>query len=267
MLASLVDRPGGFRDMKFQDLRREMGLYCWPVNVEMWSEDEDAFVAELHRWTAMNEVERNFDDYRYFMGCPGGFLDDYDKIESVDRGVVMVRDGEWPRGTVLKNGVEDSDADRDRVNQTFISLCWDPPPYRDGIFDPNASYERHAVTLRAYEHVYKRQMLMFKLLIYVVDEIRDKILGRMPHATQARCRGCASCGARASRGHLLRQCAHCKLVCYCSRACQRADWADHVGLCQAADKCQGIDMKVIATTYRNSNESNSFSPTNVVIVS
>ena len=42
---------------------------------------------------------------------------------------------------------------------------------------------------------------------------------------------CAKCGAvRSTEGANCKQCA-CKLVCYCSKECQRGDWADHKARC------------------------------------
>ena len=42
---------------------------------------------------------------------------------------------------------------------------------------------------------------------------------------------CAKCGAtRSTDGSKCKKCA-CKLVCYCSKECQRGDWADHKASC------------------------------------
>lgn len=42
--------------------------------------------------------------------------------------------------------------------------------------------------------------------------------------------GCAKCGKEAQ---VLMRCASCKLVKYCSRECQKQDWAQHRELCKA----------------------------------
>ena len=106
-----------------------------------------------------------------------------------------------------------------------------------------------AILTAAYHKVRCRQSSILQLLVLVVDEIRSELLDRKAHMTSIQARGCVNCGVQATK---LRQCNACRLVGYCSKECQEADWPSHKEFCKAhrrehrrviepADDAQGGD--------------------------
>tara|TARA_B100000683_G_scaffold6006_1_gene6658 strand:- start:119 stop:1072 length:954 start_codon:yes stop_codon:yes gene_type:complete len=87
-----------------------------------------------------------------------------------------------------------------------------------------------AILTAAYHKVRCRQSSILQLLVLVVDEIRSELLDRKAHMTSIQARGCVNCGVQATK---LRQCNACRLVGYCSKECQEADWPSHKEFCKA----------------------------------
>ena len=87
-----------------------------------------------------------------------------------------------------------------------------------------------AIPTAAYHKVRMRQTSILQLLVLVVDEIRSELLDRKPHMTLIQARGCVNCGVQATK---LRHCNACRLVGYCSKECQVADWPSHKEFCKA----------------------------------
>lgn len=70
----------------------------------------------------------------------------------------------------------------------------------------------------------------------------DRLAGRVPHPEglvrtpivngQIAERKCGGCGLWQTGGRKFERCGRCRLVFYCSRACQLADWKAHKAGCK-----------------------------------
>ena len=111
-------------------------------------------------------------------------------------------------------------------------------PYAEDDLDGDICTPEPKLTLHVMSHVccgattcrQKQQEASLDLMKRCEEKTGKEV--RVPLALQS----CAFCFSMAGDGKTLRKCMGCKLVTYCSEACQRADWKQsHKKVCNQAD--------------------------------
>ena len=63
---------------------------------------------------------------------------------------------------------------------------------------------------------------------------------------------CGQCGRREGQGETFNHCSRCKVVSYCSEACQKQHWrGGHKDTCQAASEREDTVKKAANKTVKN----------------
>lgn len=202
-----MPRWAGDQDSGGRGESRGACAMCPELSVRELSQDPERLVQLLREWSSTDELYVK-DNADLHLLRRSGALQSADFAK--DDGIIITIDGET-RGQKLQLTAKGASQGLAARFEHYVN-------------------SGAGIPIRAYYKVTMRQSSILQVLVMVVDEVRSEILERRPHMTSIQARGCASCGAQVPK---LMQCAGCKIVGYCSKPCQVADWRSHKGFCKA----------------------------------